>query len=426
MKQKISFALLLSAICFITYSCKDKTTGSYMANTPIYMEFDEFRQAEFGIESARPMKNPGKIWIKDQYLFVNEVLKGFHIFDNSNPSNPLNIGFIEIYASTDLAVRGNILYADNYNDLLSFDITNPSSPELICRTNDVFNFEAANNLTGYDPSYPSAGVIWDKGVILGWNQEEVTEEIGGQVAFNDAFTLNDVAIFGANESSNSAGISNVSIGGSMARFSITGNHLQVLEKRVLSTYALNENCPTPTSTVNIWREGETLFSANGHLFIGTTTGMLIYNLDSPENPTFVSDYPHVNSCDPVVVSGNKAYVTLRTGNRCQGDINELVIVDISDLTNPTEIATYQMTNPHGLGIDGNTLFLCDGSDGLKVFDRTDDYDLGNNMISHFQEINTYDVIPYNDNLIMSSGEGIYQYDYSDISNITEISLIPVQ
>jgi hypothetical protein len=85
-----------------------------------------------------------------------------------------------------------------------------------------------------------------------------------------------------------------------------------------------------------------------------------------------------------------------------------------------------MTNPHGLGIDGNILFLCDGSDGLKVFDRTDDFDLGNNMISHFQEINTYDVIPYNDNLIMSSREGIYQYNYSDISNITEISLIPVQ
>ena len=68
MKQKISFAILLSAICFITYSCKDKTTGTYMANIPIYMDFDEFRQTEFNVKSARSMKNPGKIWIKDQYL----------------------------------------------------------------------------------------------------------------------------------------------------------------------------------------------------------------------------------------------------------------------------------------------------------------------------------------------------------------------
>ena len=425
MKQKNSFALLLSAICFITYSCKDKTTGTYMANTPVYMDFDEFRQTEFNVESARTMKNPGKIWIKDQYLFVNEILQGFHIFDNSNPANPVNLGFIEVFANTDLAVRGNVLYADNYNDLLSFDISNPASPELLCRTNDIFNFEAANNLTGYVSSLPSAGVIWDKGVILRWEQEEVTEEIGGAYTFGGPF-INDTGIFESTVGATDASISNVSIGGSLARFSITGNHLQVLEKRVLTTYSLTENCPNQTSTVNIWREGETLFSANGHLFIGTTTGMLIYNLDSPESPAFVSDYPHVNSCDPVVVTGNKAYVTLRTGNRCQGAINELVIVDISDLTNPTEIATYQMTNPHGLGIDGNTLFLCDGSDGLKIFDRSDDYNLGNNMISHFQNINTYDVIPYNDNLIMSSREGIYQYNYLDVSNITEVSLIPVQ
>ena len=426
MIQKISFALLLSAICLISYSCKDKTTGTYMANTPTYIDFDEFRETSFEMTSPRELKNPGKIWIKDQYLFVNEVLKGIHIFDNSNPSNPQNIGFIEIYANTDLAVRGNILYADNYNDLLSFDISSINSPELICRTNDVFNFEAANNLPGYDSSLPSAGVIWDKGVILSWTQEKVTEDIGGVYAFGGPFITNDIGTFESNITGANASISNVSIGGSMARFSVTGNHLQILEKRVLTTYSLSGTCPSQTSTTNIWREGETLFSANDHLFIGTTTGMLIYNLDSPEAPVFVSDYPHVNSCDPVVVTGDKAYVTLRTGNRCQGDINELVIVDISDLTNPTEIATYQMTNPHGLGIDGNTLFLCDGSGGLKVYDRTNDLDLENNLISHFEEINTYDVIPYNNNLIMSSGAGIHQYNYSDISNITEISLIPVQ
>lgn len=423
MIKKISIALSLFAICLLTYSCKDSVTGSYMANTPIYQSFEDFRSQTFSVTSPRAVKNPGKLWIKDQYLFINDVLKGIHIFDNSNPANPINLGFLEIFANTDLAVSGNLLYADNYNDLLTFDISNPLQPVLNCRSNDIFNFEAANNIIGYNLSYPAAGVVWDKGVIIGWNQEEVSEELGGNYAFDDFIFFDTVNTTGAESFD---GTSTVSIGGSMARFSVTGSHLQVIEKRTLTTYDLNGMCPALTSTIGLWRVGETLFSANDHLFIGTTTGMLIYSLGDPSTPIFVSDYPHIGSCDPVVVSGNRAYVTLRQGNRCQGDIDELVIVDISDLSFPTEIATYQMTNPHGLGLDGTTLFLCDGADGLKVYDASDDYNLGNNLLNHFQNIQTYDVIPYNNNLIMSASEGIYQYDYTDLNNITQISLIPIQ
>ena len=88
----------------------------------------------------------------------------------------------------------------------------------------------------------------------------------------------------------------------------------------------------------------------------------------PSQPEQESEIEHVESCDPVIVSGEYAYITLRNGSKCQGFINELDIVDISNLNAPVLVKKFDMTNPHGLSKDGDLLFICDGKDGLKVFD----------------------------------------------------------
>jgi hypothetical protein len=169
---------------------------------------------------------------------------------------------------------------------------------------------------------------------------------------------------------------------------------------------------------------ETLFPYNGRLFIGTTTGMLVYDLANPANPTYLSAFMHFNSCDPVVVDGNLAYVTLRSGTTCGTAANVLDVVDITDIRMPFLKAEYALTNPHGLGVDGRALFICDGADGLKVYDRTDPMQIDNNLIAQFRGITATDVIPHNEVLIMTSKQGIYQYSYADLQNITQLSLIP--
>ncbi|MFK7755675.1 MAG: LVIVD repeat-containing protein [Flavobacteriales bacterium] len=423
MNTYTSFSCLLLLITLSFLSCKDKTEAIYMANTPIYQDFESFRNTDFSLTPAREISQAGKLWVKDNYLFVVDLLSGVHFFDNTNPSNPINLGFLEIYACSDIAVSGNQLYADSYHDLLTFNISDIQNPQLHCRSLDVFDFKAMQGLSGYDTSLPATGVIPEKGVILGWKQEEITEEIEGYQGFSDVLIFDSA--FSESGGSNPS-LNTTSVGGSMARFTITENHLYVLDQWTLTTFNNSGNCLEETSTVSINRSGETLFPAEGNLFIGTTTGMLIYNLNNPGTPAFMSEFSHAVSCDPVVISGDKAYVTLRTGNRCQGDLNELVIINISDLYNPIEIATYDMTNPHGLGVDDSTLFLCDGSAGLKVFNVEDPLNLGNNLISHFQDIQAYDVIPLENRLIMSAKEGIYQYDYSDLNSIIQLSLIAVQ
>ncbi len=63
----------------------------------------------------------------------------------------------------------------------------------------------------------------------------------------------------------------------------------------------------------LWGNVETIFISDEHMYVGTSNGMHILSLEEPSVPILLSTYQHITACDPVVVDGNKAYVTLRSG-----------------------------------------------------------------------------------------------------------------
>jgi hypothetical protein len=148
-------------------------------------------------------------------------------------------------------------------------------------------------------------------------------------------------------------------------------------------------------------------------------------LQNPETPTPISKYEHIRSCDPVVVEDDYAFVTLRNGSACGGFTNQLEVIDIKDLKTPSIVATYAMTNPHGLGIDNGTLFICDGADGLKVFDATNVKTISQKQLAHFASIQSQDIIPFQHVAMMIGTDGLYQYDYSNIQDIKLLSQLPI-
>jgi hypothetical protein len=210
----------------------------------------------------------------------------------------------------------------------------------------------------------------------------------------------------------------------MARFSIYGSYLYVVDNGQLGVFHLNENGAVRTNTVWISTAVETLFAYNDNLFMGMSNGMAIYSLEILSAPKHVSTIWHAWGCDPVVVSGNYAYLTLRSGNLCGQASSVLDVIDISNIAQPRTVASYSMVAPYGLGICGNTLFVCD--DGLKVFDATNPIQVGRNQILHIANIKGYDLIPYNNVLILIGDDGLYQYCYADINNITQLSHIAVR
>lgn len=88
--------------------------------TPTILKRAAF-EATTGFESPKPIVNSGKIYVKGQFLFVNEKNEGFHVFDNSNPENPINIGFLNVLGSSDLAIKDNIIYVNNAVDLIAIE-----------------------------------------------------------------------------------------------------------------------------------------------------------------------------------------------------------------------------------------------------------------------------------------------------------------
>lgn len=212
----------------------------------------------------------------------------------------------------------------------------------------------------------------------------------------------------------------------MARFTIAKDRLYTVGDWFLKTFDItNANSPQEGNTVELDWGIETIFPYQDNLFIGAVDGMHILDNSNPDNPIHLSTFAHVRSCDPVVVEGSYAYVTLRSGNTCAGFVNQLDVIDVTDLSNPTLVKTYEMQNPHGLGIDNGTLFLCEGEFGLKVFSANDPLQISNNQLAHFQDMHSFDVIPLGNVLLMIGNNGLYQYDYSNPESLQLLSVIPV-
>jgi hypothetical protein len=214
-------------------------------------------------------------------------------------------------------------------------------------------------------------------------------------------------------------------GGSMARFALGPNHLYVVDTYNVKVYEINDSGSLVEKTIVQAGFGiETIFIRGEDLFLGANDAMYRYSITDPEIPKFVSRYDHIISCDPVVVNGNYAYVTLRIDVSCRAAGQDaLEIIDISNPSSPQLVKSYAVTTPYGLGIDGNTLFLCEGNNGLKIFDVTNPTSIS--LIKHYPSINSYDVIPRWGTLIMTGADGIFQYDYTDLSDVRLLSHIAV-
>jgi hypothetical protein len=425
MKNLFQTTSLAFVLLFMMSSCKkDKCdqTITYKKYEPVYMSYADLR-ASVKSEPAQALKKPGKIYLKGNYIFVNEIDKGIHVIDNTNPSSPQNIAFINIPGNMDIAANGNTLYADSYIDLLALDISNPANVSVIKRVENALP----------DRIY-SSGFYADatKGVVTEWLENEVTEKVstdcngggggwwgGGPWMEGDVLTVN-MAGNGFVKTSGSPGR-----GGSMARFTIANNTLYVVDQSSLRLFSITGGLAS-LGTTSIGRNIETIFPYNNHLFIGSTNGMFIYNISNPTTPAYVSTYIHGTACDPVVVDGNYAYITLRSGTPCNTTFNQLEVVNIENLATPTLSHTVQMTNPHGLGKDGATLFICDGTAGLKVFDAIEPTTISSTPTVTFSNIQATDVIPWNNKLLMIGEDGLYQYDYSNVQNISLLSRIAVE
>ncbi len=422
MKAKIiPFISLLSFILF--NSCEDTTYKEYLGNKPVYMSYDNLRTS-ITLEQNIVLKNPGKIYFKDNYIFIVEELKGIHVYDNTNPASPVSKVFIKLPGVIDISISGSVMYADSFVDLVVLDLQDINAIHEVNRVKNILPYTVppAGN------TYPLSYVDQEKGVVIEWELKTIKEKVNQQYNPYPVFWDKGVYLDMVNASGASSGVSGsgVGVGGSMARFGIKDNVLYVLDRNTLKVFDITtKDIPVKVTDIFPGWSAETMFLTENTMFLGTTTGMVIYDITIPLSPRSKTFFTHARSCDPVIVDDTLAYITLRTGTLCSGTQNTLSVVNIKNLNSPSLVMTYAMTNPHGLGKDGDLLFICDGSAGLKIYDASNPKTITSHLVFTYSNINAYDVIPIGAVLVLIGENGLYQYDYSNVKSISLLSSILV-
>lgn len=394
---------------------KDTYRESYQIYIPVYKSLTEVR-ADMKSSTARPLQNTGKLNVFGNYIFLNELNEGIHVIDNTNPSAPKNIAFIAIPNNMDLAVKGSYLYADSYSDVVVFDISQPTNVKSVSFVNNVI--KEKNRYWNSNQSNPdSIKVVVDYVV----KDTTVTQDQyrRWQRCSNCTFTTADSKAFFT------ASAPNVGVGGSMSRFTIVNDYLYAVSNSELYAISIaNSTAPQLASSKNMGWNIETIYPFKDRLFIGSRTGMFIYNLSNPAAPTQMSQFSHARSCDPVIADDDYAYVTLRSGTTCFGTINQMDILDISNLSQPVLKKTVTLDNPHGLAKDGNKLFICDGKSGLKLYDAS--LPTSPQLVQQVSGLETFDVVAFNGLAIVVAKDGLYQYGYGTGTSLTQLSKLSIE
>jgi len=395
-------AVIILSVFFFAGCIKDEIKRTYTFYRPVYRTSEEVRQ---NIKSSLPISvtNPGKLFYRNGYIFLNEINRGVHIIDITKPSQPKVVAFVNIPGAVDLAVRSNILYADMYTDLVALDISDPLHTKVTSIVEGVF------------PERQYVNFMADTGkVIVDWIRVDTTvkstDEISRWGMMEDAvFFTSPMAALSSSAKSNG-------VGGSMARFALSDDRMYTVDYNNIKVFntAVAEK---PTYVKEIASQSgsiETIYPFSNYLFIGSMTGMFIYDISNKDNPAPKGTFDHARVCDPVISDGNYAYVTLRNGSQCQGFNNQLDVVDVTDVTHPTLVKSFPMTNPHGLSKDNGLLLICDGDDGLRICDAQNASNVS--TISVLKMPSTFDVITLGGIAVVSTIDGLYLVDYSDPKN----------
>lgn len=167
--KKIIPILIIGVVLLFSFSREPNYNPSDYV--PILMERSVLEKSIIN-RPAQEVENPGKLYYKDQVIYLSEKYKGIHVINNSDPENPENIGFINIPGCVDMAIKNNSLMVDNAVDLVAIDLSNgPQSVSVTSRVKNVFPEINPPDLD-YIPSVFNLTNRPEGTIIVGWELEE--------------------------------------------------------------------------------------------------------------------------------------------------------------------------------------------------------------------------------------------------------------
>lgn len=167
--QKIK-QLAYAGFLILIASCGNKVSdvGEVEGFIPVYassLQLNDIRSTP-----PVPIVNGGKIATKANYLYQVETSQGIHVFNISNPAQPVRIAFIKIPFCEELTIKDNYLFSNNFRDLVVLNIADPQNVTVTQRVANAFP-ESKNNF----PPEPGYFVCADpsKGPVASWVKQTI-------------------------------------------------------------------------------------------------------------------------------------------------------------------------------------------------------------------------------------------------------------
>jgi hypothetical protein len=216
-------------------------------------------------------------------------------------------------------------------------------------------------------------------------------------------------------------------GGSLARFTIVGNYLYTVDGEYLNVFDISSNSKmTYKNKVQIGFGIEAIYPFRDKLFIASNTAMYIYSITNPETPTQESQAQHLTGCDPVVANDSVAYLTIHGGNRCGSQINQLQVYDVKNISNPIFKKSYTLTNPMGLGMYQQHLYVCDNGTGIRIYDISNPYNpIAKQILTgeNFVDVIIVPNLTSQTTLVCMLTDGVAFYDITDPTQIVKLGTV---
>ncbi|MEM1216314.1 MAG: hypothetical protein AAGJ82_11545 [Bacteroidota bacterium] len=172
MNRKILYLLLISAV-FVYTGCLEQLEDlpdEVIGLAPLYAVDD---WETISVTEPQDIQQLGKIYYKAPYIYATDRARGIHVIDNFDPEVPVKVAFLQIAGNSDLAIKGNTLFANNVRDLVALDISSLDSVRVVSRQKDAFQIVGTTfpeNYSGYfecvDP---------EMGEVVGWYETTLNQ-----------------------------------------------------------------------------------------------------------------------------------------------------------------------------------------------------------------------------------------------------------
>ncbi len=168
MSRYSTFLFVISAACLSLASCKGDSDapGEITGYAPIYQSDSTIMAVRS--DDPQPILEGGKIYILGPTLYQVEKGAGIHVLDISDPAQPIKKAFIHIAGAQEISVKGDLLYTNNYNDLIVVNIADIQHAHLVKRMTDMFHITGGNVPPehGYFECVDAS-----RGSVIGWRKK---------------------------------------------------------------------------------------------------------------------------------------------------------------------------------------------------------------------------------------------------------------